>query len=142
MERIRPWLWRAPDRLSPRRAWFHVGLAAAVLALALGGLTATGSDDLLGLLSAAVLGLAGVGNLALAVHSLLPAAKAGRVARASVMPLGALMLLAGLAWLALAFKATVVDGASARWVIGAALGGIAVHWQARWQRRRQNGSTR
>src|SRR3712207_5862385 len=71
MESIRHRFWRVPDRLSPRRARGQCGLAAAVLAPALGGL-AVESEGPPRLLSAILLGLAGTSNFAWAIGSLLP----------------------------------------------------------------------
>lgn len=134
MERIRNRFWRMPDRLSPRRARLTVGLAAALLALALGLLADGDGDGPPRLLSAFVLGLAGLGNLAWALGSLLPEAGGGRALRAVTRPIFLLMLLASLVFLALLLKAAVVDGEGVPLLIFAVAGGMVGHLAGRRRR--------
>ena len=142
MERIRNRFWQMPDRLSPRRAQLTIGLAAVLLALALVTLAGGGGDGPPPLLSAGVLVLVGLGNLAWALGSLLPEAAGGRALRAATRPLFLLLLLASLAFLALLLKAAVVDGEGASRLIPAAAAGIAVHLAGRRQRQVRNGAPR
>ena len=127
MESIRHRFWRLPDRLSPRRAKQQAGLAVVVLVLALGG-WAVDTEGPPRLLSATLLGLAGVSNLGWAFGSLLPETRGGRTLRAAVLPLALLTLAASVAWLAhlaLALKALMIDGEAAPWLLPAIVGGIA-----------------
>ena len=140
MERLRNRFWQMPDRLSPPRAWLTAGLAVTVLALALVPLAVGDGDGPPRLLSAGVLGLAGLGNLAWALGSLLPEAGGGRALRAAARLLFLLLLLASLAFLAMLLKSAVVDGEDASWLIPAAAGGIAVHLAGRRRHQPRNGA--
>ena len=97
-----------PERLTPRRASLSAGLALAALALAtqVGG-EAQGPR---GLLSAAVLVLAGVVNLAWALGSFLPEAGGGRSLREVARLLSLLLLLTSIAFLTWILYAAMVYG--------------------------------
>jgi hypothetical protein len=99
MDRIPPRLWRLPDRLSPTRARFLVGLSATSLAFAVMGVVVY--DGLERVIYAVMFLSVGLSNLAWAVGSLLPEERGGRAARLATLPLGILMVLAIFAWLAL-----------------------------------------
>ncbi len=99
MERIPPRLWRLPDRLPPTRARLLIGLSATSLALAVLGLLVY--DGLERVVYAVMFLAVGLSNVAWAVGSLLPEERGGRAARFATLPLGILMFLAVVAWVAL-----------------------------------------
>ncbi len=140
MEFVRTRFWRMPDRLSPRRARLLAVLGVAVLAFS--GLVAGASDVPSPRLAAGFLGLVGLANLAQALGSLLPEPRGGRVLLAAARPLTLLVLLAGLAWVALALKATIVDGEDSSWLHATGGVGGALLLADRWRHRRRNGASR
>ncbi len=93
-------VWLTPDRLTPTGAKVVLGLAVAVLGLAGLGLFLYDGWHRVSYVSA--FGLIVVGNVLLALGSLLPDGRGGRVARVAARPVTVLMLVALAA--ALAFQ--------------------------------------
>ncbi|MDQ3692192.1 MAG: hypothetical protein M3464_00995 [Chloroflexota bacterium] len=93
-------VWLTPDRLTPAGAKLVLGLAVAVLGLA--GLGFFLYDGWHRVSYVSAFGLIVVGNVLLALGSLLPDERGGRVARLAARPVTGLMLVALAA--ALAFQ--------------------------------------
>jgi hypothetical protein len=140
MDCVRTRFWQVPERLTPRRARLTVGLAFAVLALAVFALLAGEIRGVPRLLSTAVLVFTGLGNLTWALGSLLPEAEGGKALREVARLLSLLLLLTSTAFLALLLHSAVVYGEGVSLVIPAATAGVAVYLIGRPRRQPHNGA--
>ena len=129
-----------PERLTPLRARLSIGLGLGALALALTTLAGGESMVTPRLLSAAVLLLTGLGNLAWAAGSLLPERAGGRALRAVARLLALALLVTSVLFLARILHSAVFYGEGVSLVIPAVAAGLAVYLAGRRRRQSHNGA--
>jgi hypothetical membrane protein len=140
MDHVRTRFWQMPERLTPRRARLSIGLAFVILGLAFVALVGVESEGPTRLLPVAVLVLTGLGNLTLALGSLLPEADGGRVLREVARLLSLLLLVTSIAFLAWILYSAIVYGESVSLLIPAAAAALAVYLAGRLRRQSPNGA--
>lgn len=99
MDRIPPRLWRLPNRQSPTRARLLIGLSLTSLAFVVLGLVLY--DGWYRVTYTLMFVSVGLSNFAWGLGSLMPEERGGKAARFATLPLGILMFLGIIGWLAI-----------------------------------------